>query len=183
MMEPVNPMTHCNHCRSPLSHDKERNCKVCRTCHPVQEIKTEPLPKDVATNPNLLTFEERVEKILAKHESVVEERIREIVRDELENWHIHEPSVKQDDVDAIWQTETAGNTNTATVGRQAMVSEVAAIQLEPDWRAQAKELGIPLFQRKKVDVLADIEAKKEIAETDELVAATGQRTEAKKVAD
>lgn len=32
-------------------------------------------------------------------------------------------------------------------------------QKYPNWREQAKELGIPLFQRKKVDVLKEIESR------------------------
>ncbi|MGI9502086.1 MAG: hypothetical protein ACR2RE_03400 [Geminicoccaceae bacterium] len=42
----------------------------------------------------------------------------------------------------------------------ALVNPVAIPEPpKPEWREKAKELGIPMFQRKKEDVIADIEAK------------------------
>lgn len=67
-----------------------------------------------------------------------EEQIRAIVRDELENWHIQKPPVTKDEI---------------VTGRDYQAGK-------PDWRQQAKELGINSFGRKKAEVLAEIASKK-----------------------
>lgn len=120
-MEKVNPRTHCNHCRAELTKDEKRGCMICRVCHPAGDDK--PLVPQI--KPKLLDVK------------FTEEQIREIVRDELENWHIQKPPVTK-----------------------AEAKETDEALRKIDWRAQAKELGIPLFQRKKADVLAEIAKKK-----------------------
>jgi len=66
--------------------------------------------------------------------AMTEAKVREICRDVLEDWHV--PSVTKAETKEV-VTETTKT-----------------------WRQEAKEMGIPLFQRKKEDVLEDIETKK-----------------------
>lgn len=61
-----------------------------------------------------------------------------------------------------------------------------AVLEKVDWRAQAKELGIRMYQRTKVDVLADIEAasKGEPLEPEaNLTVTTEEETEAKEISE
>jgi hypothetical protein len=62
---------------------------------------------------------------------MTEARVRNIVRDELENWHA--PTMI-DDVEP----------------------ELPDVS---NWRAQAKELGVDMYHKKKDDVLKEIEAR------------------------
>ena len=144
----------CRRCSGDLTHDADRDCLYCGNCHPKNKVQPAP-PKEEKEYLDVKVTKKEVFEILAAHESAVEERFREIVRDELENWHIPEPSVTKDGVDAIWLTELNTGVNV-----NPNVATAPSTVKESDWRAQAKELGIPLFQRKKIDVLADIEAKK-----------------------
>jgi len=88
---------------------------------------------------------EIIKEELADGVVVGEERIREIVRDELENWHIRKPPITGDEIAEI-------------------LPPSSVVPKEQTWRQKAKELNIPIQKetggmRKKVDVLADIEAK------------------------
>lgn len=131
VMTRVNTKTHCRYCHAELSFDEKRKCRVCWICHPPEEPKkAEPKPK-----PKFLD------------ERMTEERVREIVQDELENWHIQKPPVTKEDIERI------NSTNTVPTEMEVK---------EKTWRDKAKEMGIKLHQetggvRKKVDVLADIE--------------------------
>ena len=130
-MDRVNTKTHCRYCQTELSYDEERNCKICLTCNPPrQEIA--PPPKSKKNFIDVKVTEERVREIFK--ELLSGDAVREIVRDELENWHIQKPPVTKEEI-----PPPADN--------------------QDDWRAKARELGIPLFQRTKKDVLADIEKK------------------------
>jgi len=124
-MEPVNPMTHCTYCRSPLSYDEKRNCKICLTCHPPQ--KEQPaLVKEKKEDPDLKIIKDRIKK-------VIKEVVPDMIRDELENWHIQKSPIAKGEIEKI---DTS---------------------LRTDWRQRAKELGINTFQMSKKDVLARIE--------------------------
>lgn len=104
-------------CKKELTFLDDSKCWRCLICNP--------LPKEEPAPPK------EKKPFLDVH--ITEERVREIVRDELENWHIQKPPVT------------------------AVEAKKIDSALRTDWRVQAKELGIPLFQRKKADVLKDIE--------------------------
>jgi uncharacterized Zn finger protein (UPF0148 family) len=128
-LPPVNTSTHCRRCRSQLIYDEKRGCKYCPVCHPPSTVE----PVELVKKKKLIDVQ------------LTEERVREIVRDELADWHIQKPSVT--------------------------VSEAKTLIIDDDipktgWRAEAKELGIDVYDkerkrpRKKVDVLEDIERAK-----------------------
>ena len=120
MEDRVNTKIHCRYCREELTVIKKTGCRRCLNCHPINDVPVVPFKKETKYVDITLT----------------EGRVREIVRDELENWHLQKPSVTKD--------------------------EITSIVEEPEsWRQTAKRLGISLSQatggvRKKVDVLADI---------------------------
>lgn len=126
----------CKNCNTGLTKDEKRDCLVCLRCHPVNENPV-PAPKKQNVKVDEPWTAGRIKEL-------VEPMIREIVVDEIENYHIRP---KEADVESI--------------------IDVVAEQAEPvatDWRAQAKELDIPLNKetggsRKKIDVLDEIEAK------------------------
>lgn len=134
----------CRKCTGELTRDEERGCYFCPVCNPVPTapvIAEEPEPN------------KRVD------EPWTDKRIREIVQDELMNWHIKKPSVTASEIKA-----TVG-------GGEANVNETVIKQDTPKpetWRETAKRLEIPVYDkdkkcpRKKVDVLSDIEAKQKV---------------------
>ena len=198
-MDRVNTKTHCRYCQTELSYDEERNCKICLTCNPPkQEIA--PPPKSKKNFIDVKLTEERVREIFK--ELLSGDAVREIVRDELENWHIQKPPVTKKTI--IGMTEVGGSTvdelvyireqanilaisvkgrkkedvladirrASETANREILSRPVfdetnsGVVITEIDgipWRAKAKELGIPLFQRTKKDVLKDIEEKLAVA--------------------
>ncbi len=131
----------CKNCETELTFMEKSKCLRCLKCHPVTEFVP---PKGKETAYVDVPWTE--ERILA----LIEKRVREVVQDEMENWYI-----KGQDVDS---EQDIANT---------VIDRVAPRQ--PDnppkgWRAQAKELGVPLNKetggsRKKIDVLKDIEDK------------------------
>ena len=128
MTERVNPLTHCVTCGAELTIDKKRGCKVCRLCHPEPVAAPVPPPKAKAFLDVKLT-EKRVSEL-------IREIVPDMIREELENWHVQKPPVTKKEIKEL------------------------------TWRQEAKVLGIPLHKttgggvRKKVDVLADIELRK-----------------------
>ena len=133
-MDRVDTRTHCRYCRGELTYDEKRNYKICLSCHPPKKPKS--------TSPKATKYVDV---------KLTEERVREIVRDELENWHIQKPPVTKDDIVGMSSTySTLGGITEPT------------IQFKPvDYRQQAKELGIKTFGKKKVDVLKEIQDKSE----------------------
>jgi len=80
-----------------------------------------------------------------------EERIREIIQDELADWHIQKPPVTRNEI-----AET--------------IPPSSEVPKPETWLQKAKRLGVPTHQetggiRKKGDVLADIEAAEKIEES------------------
>lgn len=120
-------------CKKELTYLEDTNCWRCLICNP--------LPKNVTPEPE--KEDRSVDVRLDKKQTIalIDKMVREIVRDELENWHIQEPSVTREEV-----------------------TEILDI---PNWREEAKELGVELYNhemkcpRKKVDVLVEIERKKD----------------------
>ncbi len=169
----------CRRCNGDLVRDEQRNCLICPICYPPN--RTSPvIEKEESKYLDVQMTEARVRKILAEQVEVGEERIREIVRDELENWHIHKPPVTKTDIDEMSDVDKAAM-ESATDHDEALATLTpfaAARKSNPDydplidappkamlqetkinWRVQAKALGIKTFQRKKVDVLAEIAEK------------------------
>lgn len=166
-MTKVNPRTHCVRCGAELSHIKESNCMRCLVCYP--ESTTPPVPPRKKLFLDVKMTEERVVEMIkdvlekgtiehialndsARPETIVAEigmeRIREIIRDELENWHIQKPPVTRDEIDT--------STNNADI----------PIEPKPEtWRQKARRMGVKTHNdytggaRKKVDVLAEMAAK------------------------
>lgn len=145
-MEAVMTKPKCRRCSNELTEDPKRKCKVCLTCYPKALETTIPPPEP--------------EKKAFLDVKMTEERVREIVRDELENWHIQKPSLKATEVAALLEEAT-----TLPEGVFRSPEELEALNKEKvvvagDWRAQAKALNISLFHKTKEKVLAEIAEKK-----------------------
>lgn len=135
----------CKNCETELTEMKndkgETTCLRCLSCHPITEYVA---PTDKETK--YVDIPWTKERIL----EVVEERIREVVQDEIENWHI------PPDIDDEIITKTKESAEHASVEPN----------VRPNWRSEAKDLGVPLYDKEKncprlkVDVLAEIEEKK-----------------------
>jgi hypothetical protein len=127
-------MAECKFCKNELVWIEKAKCNRCLTCHP--------MPKEV--KPVEKESNKRVD------ESWSEERIRDIVKDELENWHKTTVLTKQ--------REGWGEDEPVVVATDVAIGD------DVNWRQRAKDLGVSLSQetggaRKKVDVLADIAEK------------------------
>ncbi|KKN75870.1 hypothetical protein LCGC14_0375780 [marine sediment metagenome] len=158
-MDRVNTKTHCRYCTEELTIDKKRNCKVCLSCNPPR-ANVAPPPKSKNNFIDVKVTEERVREIFK--ELFSGDAVRLIVRDELENWHIQRPPVTKKDsveltVEKLQEVAKEIKSHEATGNFEISVSQ--EMFNDSNWRAKAKELGIPLFQRTKQDVLKDIEAK------------------------
>jgi hypothetical protein len=124
--EMIPDRTKCRYCGTELTYDEKRKCSVCLVCNPPSKVAA---PEPVKTK-----------YIDVK---MTEKRVREIVIDELENWHIRKPPVTKSEVKELTNDESAPLPDSS----------------KPNWRTQAKELGIELFHRTKEDVLVEIEAR------------------------
>jgi len=145
----------CPKCGKEATYDERRECWQCFECNPVLK---EPV-----------IVEEPKRNYLDVH--LTDERVREIVREEIENYLIEQLKSKEvgseidelhrpDETDEHRPDETDEHRpalSTATPN----VETVVEVKQPYDWRLEAKKLGIPLLHRTKVDVLADIKAKKE----------------------
>lgn len=134
---------------------------VCPNCSPKQRGKPIP-PKEEKKYLDVKVTEKRVSEIidekLAEQVEVGEERVREIVRDELENWHIQKPLVTGEEIIDASPHATATSNSNADVPIETAENPVETVE-EMNWRQRAKELGIELYHKKKVDVLAEIAEK------------------------
>ena len=115
-----------NDCGEELTFMEESKCFRCLKCKPI--VKKRQVPK----------------KSESKYIDVpwTEDRIRKIVREELEDWHIQKPPVTKKEIDTITEQPVA------------------------TWREQAKELGIPLYHKTKKQVLAEIVEKTKASQKD-----------------
>ena len=168
----VNPKTHCRYCGEELSYDEARQCSTCLNCHPPKTAT--PAPAKETKYLDVKLTEGRVKEMIKENE----ERIRDIVRDELENWHIQKPPVTREEVTPMVLTDTpttftseanipeqiGGTTNTTLANptmeyNKKVAEEEAKIPeridntligaLGTNWRKQAKALGIPLHKEPK----------------------------------
>ena len=138
-------------CKQPLTYLEDSKCWRCLICNPIP--KDVPKPKEEKKFLDVAMTEERVNEILAERIVVSEERIKEIVQDELMNWHVPKPPVMKDEI-AETLPISSGEANTIT-----------DVPKPETWLQKAKRLGVKTHydeggMRKKVDVLAEIEAKK-----------------------
>lgn len=149
-------------CKRPLTYLEDSKCWRCLICNPLP--KDVPKFKEVKKFLDVAMTEERVKEILTEQVIAGEERIREIVQDELENWHIQKPTVTKTETDntvKLLNKIVDPPLSNARIDGAVESGELITREPEPlNWRQEAKELGIPLFQRKKADVLAEIDAKK-----------------------
>ena len=120
----------CRRCNGELSYDEERECWECLSCYPKNRVQAAPQKEEKKYVDVAMT----------------EAKVREIVRDELENWHIQKPSVPKTEISKLTATEVAAHQNLDPIPNKVVL----------DWRAQAKELGIELFHRTKADVEEEI---------------------------
>lgn len=125
----MNPLCKTVSCKRELTYMEETKCYRCLVCNP--------LPKAKLAAPT-------EEKSRYVDVPWTEERIRAIVHDELQNWHVPKPSVTAKEVTKLTTTEPSGEEPQRT------------------WRDVAKEMNVPLYDhdrkcpRKKDDVLEDI---------------------------
>ena len=129
-------MSNCKRCSTELVKDEDRGCSFCPLCHPKskQALPVQELPKNyIDVKPNEMRKEEIIK--------IIKNIVPDLIREELENWHIKKPLV-----DEPIPTKTE-----------------PIVEDNPDWRVEAKRLNIKLYDkennkpRKKVDVLLDIE--------------------------
>ncbi len=149
-------------CKKPLSRLESRGSWRCFHCTPWP--KGAPAPKQEKKFLDVAMTEKRVREIIAKKETMSEERIREIVQDELMNWHIQKPSVTKSDISEMTATEVEAAKEMLSrpvfdeKNSGIVITEIDGVP----WREKAKELGINSFGRKKADVLAEIKAKQTV---------------------
>ncbi len=136
------PMCKTQICKRPLTFLEDSKCWRCLVCNPLNKKKPES-PKEETKYLDVKVTEEQVDKMITERLVAHEKKIREIVVDELENYHITKPEI----VD--------------TIDNHPEMSHVEVVELT--WRQEAKKLGIPLHKepkgtgmRKKEDVLKDI---------------------------
>ncbi len=125
-------MSECKRCGTELTKDEDRGCFYCGLCHPIQN-KSVPMEQLEKNYIDVKPSEKRVEEII----KIIKNIVPDIIREELENWHMDKPVVDE-----------------------------PIIEDNKNWKADAKELNIEVYDkenkrpRKKVDVIADIEKAK-----------------------
>lgn len=134
-------MIECKRCSTELTKDEDRNCLYCSQCHPLQK-KSMPLQEIEKNYVDVKPTEKRTAEII----KIIKNVVPDLIREELENWHIKKPVVDK------------------------VVVDEPVIEVNPnehkDWKVEAKELNIETYDkvnnrpRKKIDVLADIQKKK-----------------------
>lgn len=151
------PICRTQICKRPLTYLEKQGCWRCLVCNPIP--KDVPIPKQEKKFLDVAMTEKRVKEILAEQVVTSEGRIREIVQDELMNWHISKPPTTRDEIDALTEHIVQHN-------EKGEVSSSIVTATSLGWRQQAKELSIPLMKepkgtgaRKKEDVLAEIAEK------------------------
>lgn len=153
------PICATQKCKRPLTKlGPPQNCWRCLVCNPIRKTKPTEIPKKKYID---VTITDKMVREIIKEELTaikismpaatvaeeMEEKIREIVVDEMANWHIQKPPVTQDEIIAM--------------------TETPVINAKPvkdwTWLQKAKSLGIRTHNeggggmRKKVDILADME--------------------------
>lgn len=135
----MNPICKTVNCKRELTYLEDTKCFRCLICNPI--TKTEPLKEKERKYVDVKLTEVRVREIIAEL-TIGDERIREVVREELENWHIQKPPVTK-----------------AQILDDEAVIKVEITDSGKDWRAEAKALNISLYHKTKEKVLAEIAEK------------------------
>ena len=141
----------CRKCEKEIKINALKGCYWCPDCR----LRGDAVTKDVAFEQN---------------GGLTEQQVRQICREEIGNQvggtvelgQLHDElmptsitdGLSDDAKEQIAKLEAANK-----VAIQSIIDGEGEVDEVKDWRAQAKELGVPLFQRKKEDVLRDIEAK------------------------
>lgn len=143
------PICKTQKCQMPLIWLEGRNNWRCfnNKCSPWPK-KVEPQKleeKTIDIHPDKPQIEQMITERLKGQSSLSEDRLREIIQEELTNWHIQKPSVTRDEI-------------AETLPPSLVVSKPET------WLQKAKRLGVTTHyaeggMRKKVDVMADMEIK------------------------
>lgn len=162
--EPQAPICATQKCKRPLTRlGPPQNCWRCLVCNPI--AKTAPTMEKRKKYIDVTLTEWMVREIikeelssvsaskLAAADGINDDKIREIVQDELANWHIQKPPMTRDEI--IGTAGVSGSGQTEIIKPTVITG--------PTWRQRAKELGISLHKeppgagmRKKEDVLNDM---------------------------
>ena len=144
-------------CKRELTFLEKQGCWRCLICNPIPKKK--PVEEE--------SREKYIDVPLTPEE---EGRIRAIVKDEIANWHV--PKDVDDDLLPMTASEVADEVTASKARRERIkvnqhekaMADAPEVEQDkhPNWRAEAKELGIPLAKetggaRFKKDVIADIE--------------------------
>ena len=184
------PICKTQNCKRPLTYLEKQGCWRCLTCNPIPKDTSKPKEKkkflDVAMKEERVVemIKEALEKgaitYIAIGKStrpetmgikIDEGRIREIVQDELMNWHIQKPPVTREDYDALIDAplkehfDKPADTYSSTARDEIAeaTSEGAPVEKPETWLQIAKRLGVRTHNegtggmRKKVDIIADVE--------------------------
>ncbi len=140
----------CTRCKGELTFIEKTKCYRCLTCYP--EGQNQPVEKPVKKeDPDIVILKKRIRDVIA-------EVVPDMIREELENW-------------------VAPATMTFTNGNQAEI-QIPELDKKKNWRSEAKDLGIEVYDRekkcprKKVDVVKDIEDKLNEIKEDSIELAT-----------
>ena len=93
------PICKTVNCKKELTYLEDAKCWRCLVCNPLPKAK--PAVESKTKYLDVKVTEERVREIFTEQE----ERIREIVRDELENWYIQRPPVTREEVPETWRQQ------------------------------------------------------------------------------
>lgn len=142
-------------CKRPLTYMEKQKCWRCLICNPIP--KDAPKPKKEKKFLDVKVTEEQVEKMIeeAVPAYLNEKKIREIVQEELRNWHIQKsPATRDEIVEAVGVGDSESN-----------VHVDIKIPKSETWLQKAKRLRIRTHNegtggmRKKVDIMTDMETK------------------------
>ena len=154
-----------------------QNCWRCLVCNPITKTSKTGKPKrdkyiDV-TITDAMVREIIKEEIGSVSAGLNEEQIREIVQDELANWHIQKPPATRDEIaetvsvsEGLQQYDEKGKVTSSILTLTPVTKPVK----DWAWLQKAKSLGIRTHNegtggmRKKVDILADMERLGELPE-------------------
>ena len=150
-VDPNSPICKTQICKRPLTWMEKQKCWRCLVCNPIPKDapKREERKPFLDVHPDEVRVAEMIKSAMAG--------VREVIQDELMNWHIQKPPATRDE---IAETLPISSENAYETGG---VSATPTTKPET-WLQKAKRLGVKTHydeggMRKKVDVLADIEAK------------------------
>lgn len=156
-VDPNSPICKTQICKRPLTWMEKQKCWRCLVCNPIPKNlpKKEERKPFLDVHPDEVRVAEMIKSAMA-NQSLTGAQIREIVQDELMNWHIQKPPATRDEIaEAVGIGEPESNVRI----------DIQVPKVKPEtWLQKAKRLGVKTHydeggMRKKVDVMADMEAK------------------------